>query len=255
MTDQPLSFDEGHPAQDLVACSRCGAKVNEYWAVDGAVLCTRCKDEVLVARASSEGRGGRVAKALAFGSGGMLLGAAVWYAVAKYADIQLALIAILLAFLVGKGVFIGSGRRGGRGYQVMALLLTWFGIGTALVPFQLGGLGERMEQVADSVKQERTAVATPPAAMSDSQVEAELAKLDTAIARPPAHAAAPNGFLTVLLGLGALLVLILSLPVLVIVGSGSFILVIIYGVGLWEAWKLTRRVEPLVSGPHPVGTH
>jgi hypothetical protein len=59
----------------------------------------------------------------------------------------------------------------------------------------------------------------------------------------------------VLLGLGALIVLIVSLPVLVIVGSGSFILVIIYGVGLWEAWKLTRRVEPLVSGPHPVGTH
>jgi hypothetical protein len=255
MTDQPLTFDEGHAAQDLVACSRCGAKVNEYWAVDGAVLCTRCKDEVLAARSSSEGRGARVAKAFALGFGGMIVGAGVWYAVAKYGNIQLALIAILLAWLVGKGVFIGSGKRGGRGYQVMALALTWFGIGTALAPFQFDEMGQHVEQAADSLRHERAAAVAPAAAMSDSQMTEELAKLDSAIAKPPAPAAAPNGLLVVLLGFGALFVLIMSLPVLVIMGSGSFILVIIYGVGLWEAWKLTRKVEPLVSGPHPVGTH
>src|SRR6478672_4224000 len=118
MSDQGLSFHEGAAPSGHVNCSRCGTAVTEYWAVDGVVLCERCKVEVLLARESSEGRGGRITKALALGLGGALVGAAVWYAVAKFAHIELALIAILLAWLVGKGVFIGSGKRGGRGYQV-----------------------------------------------------------------------------------------------------------------------------------------
>ena len=254
MIDQTLSFDDGQAPSGHVNCSRCGASVTEYWAVDGAVLCARCKDEVLAARGSSEGRVGRILKAFAFGTGGTLAGAVIWYAVAKYANIQLALIAILLAWLVGKGVFIGSGKRGGRGYQVMAVALTWFGIGAALAPFQFEGFARRAAQVADSVRAVDT-VATPSAATSDSQVNAELAKLDSAIAKPPAHAAARSDAVVVLLGLGALLLLVVSLPVLVIVNSGSFILVIIYGIGLYEAWKLTRHMDPLVSGPHPVGMH
>ena len=254
MTDQPLSFDDGQAAPGHVSCSRCGASVTEYWAVDGAVLCERCKSDVLEARGSSEGRMGRVFKALALGTGGMVAGAAIWYAVAKYANIQLALIAILLAWLVGKSVFLGSGKRGGRGYQVMAVALTWFGIGAALAPFQFEGFSQRAAQVADSVRSVDPVV-TPPATMSDSQVSAELAKLDTAIAQTPKHRAAPSGASVVLLGLGALLLLIVSLPVLVIINSGSFILVIIYGIGLYEAWKLTRHTDPLVSGPHPVGMH
>ena len=255
MNDQPLSFEDGRAATGHVNCSRCGASVTQYWAVDGAVLCERCKGEALEARSSAEGRAGRILKALALGTGGMLAGAAVWYGVAKFANLQLALIAILLAWLVGKGVFIGSGKRGGRGYQVMAVALTWFGIGTALAPFQFEGFGQRMAQVADSVRAERSAPAAPAAAMSDSQVNAELAKLDTAIAEEPKTTSAPGRGWGILLGLGALLLLIVSLPVLVIVNSGSFILVIIYGIGLYEAWKLTRHVDPLVSGPHPVGAH
>lgn len=254
MIDQPLSFDDGQAAPGHVTCSRCGASVTEYWAVDGAVLCERCKSEVLEARGSPEGRMGRVLKALAFGTGGMIAGAVVWYAVAKFANLQLALIAILLAWLVGKGVFLGSGKRGGRGYQVMAVALTWFGIGAALAPFQFEGFAQRAAQVADSARAVDTA-ATSPTAMSDSPMNAELAKPDTAIAQAPKHAAAPSDGLAILLGLGALLLLVLSLPVLVIVNSGSFIIVIIYGIGLYEAWKLTRHTDPLVSGPHPVGMH
>jgi hypothetical protein len=253
MTDQGLSFHEGAAPSGHVNCSRCGASVTEYWAVDGAVLCEPCKGEVLAARGSSDGRGGRIAKAFALGTAGALVGAAVWYAVAKFAHIELALIAILLAFLVGKGVFIGSGKRGGLGYQLMALALTWFGIGAAAAPFAFEGFTQHAAQVADSLRTRDTTTAAP-AAMSDSQIQAELAKLDSAIAKPPAPKAA-SGWGVVLLGLGALVLLILSLPVLVVVNSGSFILVIIYGVGLFEAWKLTRRVEALVSGPHAVGMH
>lgn len=255
MIDQGLSFHEGAAPSGHVNCSRCGTSVTEYWAVDGAVLCERCKGEVLLARESSDGRGGRIIKALALGTGGALAGAAVWYAVAKFAHLELALIAILLAWLVGKGVFLGSGKRGGRGYQVMAVALTWFGIGAAAAPFQFEGFAQQAAQVVDSMAMRDTSVTAPTAPMSDSQVNAELAKLDSAIAKPPSTPAAPSGVVVILLGLGALLLLIVSLPVLVIINSGSVILVIIYAVGLFEAWKLTRRVDPLVSGPHAVGMH
>lgn len=255
MTDQEISFDDGHAAAGPTTCSRCGIPLAEYWAVDGAVVCERCKDELLAERASPEGRAGRVLKALGLGTGGMIIGATVWYLVGKFTGYEVGLIAILLGFLVGKGIFIGSGKRGGLGYQILAVAITYFGIGAGMAPMAFEQLRQGMEQGADSLaRAEKSDTASSPAVtqLSDSALDAELAKLDSAVAgtqdsKTPAIPTA-LGFAV---GIVALVVLILSLPVLSILGGG-FIGILIYGFAVFEAFRLTRKVDPVVSGPHPV---
>ena len=68
------------------------------------------------------------------------------------ANIEAGLIALLLGFLVGKGVFAGSGRRGGRRYQFLAVTLTYLGIGVAYIPFALEGLRQSARASADSAR-------------------------------------------------------------------------------------------------------
>ncbi|HEU4570709.1 MAG TPA: hypothetical protein VFS07_09065 [Gemmatimonadales bacterium] len=243
MTDTPLSFDEGHAATGPVTCARCATPLDAYWSVGGHVLCERCKDEVVAVRASKGGAAGRVARALGLGVLGMLVGAGVWYGVARAFDLEVGLIAILLGWLVGKGVFVGSGRRGGLGYQVMAVLLTYFGIGLAYSPFALEAVKARI-QVA----------AAPADSLTDQQVDAELARLDSSLAagHRTDQASARPGPLMVVVGLGALVVAILALPVLIVVGGGV-ISVLFYAIALFEAWRFTRAAPLPVSGPYPVG--
>jgi hypothetical protein len=253
MTDQPISFDDAHAPATSVPCSRCERPLTEYWTLDGAVLCESCAETLKEERTSSEGAAGRVGKAFAFGLGGMLVGAGVWYGVAKITDYEIGIIAILLGWLVGKGIYAGSGRRGGIGYQVMAVLVTYFGIGCATLPFAMEEFAKQDVAVVDSAAAP-AADSTPIAAMSDSQLDQEMRRLDSAIAAGKSleEDAAPTA-VAFGVGLLALVALTLSLPVLVVMGGGSVISVIIYGIALFEAWKLTKGTVPEISGPHPVG--
>jgi hypothetical protein len=254
MTDAPISFDDAHAPATSVPCSRCERPLTEYWTLDGAVLCESCAETLRQERTSSEGALRRVGKAFAFGVGGMLAGAAVWYAVARIANLEIGLIAILLGWLVGKGIYLGSGKRGGRGYQVMAVLLTYLGIGVAGVPFAIEGWNEAQRLAVDSLAVADTTSSTPVTQLPDSQLDAELIRLDSAIAAgKELDTEAVPGIFGALIGIGALVVLALMVPVLSIIGGQSIIGVLIYGFALWEAWKLAAATLPEISGPHPVG--
>jgi hypothetical protein len=272
MTDQELSFDESNAQSGPTTCSRCQTPLTEYWAVDGAAVCESCKDELLAEVADPAGGAGRLFKAIGLGLLGMLGGAAVWYAVAKLANLEIGIIAILLGFLVGKGIMMGSGNRGGLGYQLLAVAITYLGIGVAMAPFAaealmeesgyavdsiqagLDSLPDMVEEVADSMLPTMKAVGKD-AGLSDSALDAELAAIDSAIAAGPKGEADPAMSTGLMVGIGlvAIFVGILALPVLSIMGGGSIIGLIIYGIALYEAWKLTAKVERSVSGPHPVG--
>lgn len=255
MTDEPLSFHDDQAHAGPVTCARCEKSLSEYWSIGGAVYCERCKDEIVAERTAPDGAAVRVGKAFAFGLGGMIAGAVVWYVVAKYMDMQLGLIAILLGWLVGKGIHYGSEKRGGLGYQIMAIVITYLGIGAAWVPFAFEGMGQEVAQVADSM-----AAADPvaPAAvavdsMSDSAMNAELARLDSSIAAGKElqeDAIGPGAALAT--ALIALILLTVSLPVIVVLNGGSFISAIIYAIALYEAWKFSAGDLPPISGPHPV---
>lgn len=133
-----IDFEGGLPsARTCVGCGR--AIQGEYWEANGKVACTSCKDRI-DARVPSGNAASRFLMASALGTGAMILGALVWWAVARFAHLEAALIAIGIGWLVGMGVRFGAQHRGGWVYQLMAVALTYLSIVLAYSFLILGEL-------------------------------------------------------------------------------------------------------------------
>ncbi len=65
---------------------------------------------------------------------------AVWFAIRRFAHLQIGLVAIAVGYMIGKAVRKGSGGRGGRGYQVLAVVLTYCCIAANYMPDVLEAL-------------------------------------------------------------------------------------------------------------------
>jgi hypothetical protein len=264
--DAPLDFNAPPDRSTaLPACSSCSTPITgQYWSVGPAVLCDSCREALEQGREVStdvSSRTARFTRALVYGVGGMLAGSAIWYGVARLADLEVGLIAILLGFLVGRGVFLGSGKRGGRRYQVLAVVLTYLGIGLAYVPFAIDAM-RKDAHPTELTRQGPAPTADRPAAeLSPAEAAREEARLDSVIAaqeqraRDPAESRSGPGPVGILALLGVALVGVLTLPLVVTIGGlpGSIISLAIYGFAVMEAWKLTRRVHIPVTGPFKVG--
>src|SRR6185295_7386395 len=83
---------------------------------------------------------GGVGKALLFGIPAALLGTAIYYAIMAFTGYEFALVAILIGWMVGKAVHKGSGGRGGRRYQIIAVILTYISICSTYIPGILKGI-------------------------------------------------------------------------------------------------------------------
>lgn len=129
-----IQFDRVERPVGASACTSCrNSLLGSYFQANGLVLCERCTEAVRKLFLSGEGGFVRFLKATVFGIGGGLAGAAVYTGVLALAHINAALITILIGFLVGKMVRQGSGGRGGLGYQIMAVLITYGMIGVSIV--------------------------------------------------------------------------------------------------------------------------
>jgi hypothetical protein len=122
------------PPPGVTVCAACRAPITDaYFEANGKVVCPRCRDAVLASRARGNAAG-RFGKAVIYGAGAAVAGAAVWYVVARFRGTQAALVTILMGWLVGRGVLRGSNNRGGVPYQLLAVLLTYLSVALAVVP-------------------------------------------------------------------------------------------------------------------------
>lgn len=127
--ENEIQFDQVQRTA-AAACSACREPLpGSYFQANGHILCEKCAGNLRNAFQSETGGFPRFAKAVAFGVGGGLAGSAVYTAVLALAQVNAALITILIGWLVGKGVSKGCGGRGGIGYQILAVTITWMAIG------------------------------------------------------------------------------------------------------------------------------
>jgi hypothetical protein len=128
--ESEIHFDQVQRPVGGAVCTSCrGPLLESYFQLNGRVLCQRCAEGVRKFFEGKEGAVGRFLKASLFGLGGGIAGGAVYTAVLAAVHINAALITILIGWLVGKGVRKGSGERGGVGYQILAVLITYMSIG------------------------------------------------------------------------------------------------------------------------------
>lgn len=135
---EPLTF-ETSAAPGAAACHKCGAVLRgSYHTINERMSCGPCRfaaEEQLNGGTGIAGLG----RAIAFGTGAAIVGAAVYYAFVKITGFEWALITAFVGLGVGMAVRIGSRGHGGRKFQVVALALTWLAMGGAYLPFMLAG--------------------------------------------------------------------------------------------------------------------
>jgi hypothetical protein len=222
--------------------------VDEYHEFNGQPVCASCREGQEKARADDL-RWSRFPKAVIFGLGAAIAGAILYWAFVRITKIELGIMAIAIGWMVGKAVMKGSRYRGGRRFQVLALLLTYFSITLsygALIVEEIFKRQEAPAKTADAKagkaepRNDGGLTPAPGAAPADSP---SAAPADTNEGPPtPAQAA---------VALGVLWLLALASPFLS--GFSNFMGWVIIAIGLWEAWRHTRGQPFVTGGPYRFG--
>ena len=273
-----LQFDravEPDASAGKLICAKCNMPVRlYYYHVNGETTCSTCKQTVDVS-ATGAGKaksGASMMKALLFGLGGALGGAVIYYAVAKFLNVEIGLIAILIGFMVGSSIRKATGGYGSRRFQVLAAGLTYLAIALAYTPFALEGVMAGISEAStDSLdvgglvpldaKAGDTSAVTAEAfvagagadpAASDSV--ATSSAIDTALIAPEQFSATQIAA-GVGLGLVGALLMILVLPLVVIFSEmpSGLINMLIIAFGMHQAWSMTRAEQVTITGPYRIG--
>ena len=219
-----------------VRCLSCSSPLTSYFDINGKPACARCKDALLAHEARPHLAS--FTKASLLGLCGAAVGAGLFYAIVALTGYQLGLVSIVVGLLVGFAVRRGSGGRGGRRYQVLAVGLTYAAICSTYLPFVFKEIGSR------EASAQTTAQATGGQGVSGT----EAGTAESAATAPPAERVTFGQFLRALVVFAGLT---LALPFLG--GVDNIMGLIIIAIALWEAWKVNRKVPLVISGPLAVG--
>ena len=227
-----------------MACAHCAtALVNYYYDVNGHTVCERCR-YAIEAKLTGGSPSRRFLMAFGAGLGAAILGALVYYGVVALTGYEIGLIAIAVGYGVGTAVRWGSGGRGGRGYQILAVALTYLAIVSTYIPYIIQGIRQARTEASDVIKTDSSTTVTA----GTPESTATPASASTSSATAPAQPAAPPGPGRIIMAIGLLLVFAAVAPFLG--GAQNIIGIFIIAIGLWEAWKLTAKAEIIISGPH-----
>jgi hypothetical protein len=131
-----MQFDRAEPVTPAAppVCARCrGILSGTYYTVVGRSLCSAC-GRLILGGARPGFDPARFLKASASGIAAVFIGGGVNWLIASHFDVYVGILAFFAAFLVGFAVRWGSGNRGGRAYQVLAVLLTYVATAAMFIP-------------------------------------------------------------------------------------------------------------------------
>lgn len=247
-----LQFDRAitsnpQDAASTAVCANCGTAITtEYFHVAGQTVCANCR--VTLEAITATPRGWRpLLKAGVFGVGAAIAGAVIYYAVIAITGWEIGIVAILIGYMVGYMVRKGAGQKGGRRFQILALLLTYWAVGLAYAPVLFKAMADKDAKKATAAGVDSTRKSPTDSVRASSKTDS----LTTTSATAGGKKAAPTGR-EFLLGLGALLFLTFALPVMMVVGSlpSGLLSGLIILIGLRQAWQMTRAPQLNISGPY-----
>jgi hypothetical protein len=193
----------------------------------------------------------RFGRAILFGSGAAVAGAAIYYAILAATGYSIGIIAILVGYMVGRAVNVGSKGKGGRKYQLLAALLTYFAMSSTYVVEGLRQIGE--ETSNNSTAGVPNIPGSTGVVAMDGAVETPDEKAAPDPGTGPGHMEQAAGEKhspksgSVLVGVIAIIILVFLSPILA--GFSSPILLLILGFGVYKAWTMNRGINTDVAGP------
>jgi hypothetical protein len=277
--DAPLQFDRAVDSDSTTGaptgattCAACNASITKYYyEVNGNTLCAACKH--IVAEASKTPRGaGALFKAFLLGGIAAVLGAGVYYGVIALTNFEIGIVAIVIGFMVGWAVRKGASG-GGRRFQILAVVMTYFAVGLAYTPLMLKGVMDRITTTADSTRVSDSATASDFDSDSDSTTTADTSESlgdDSALATlagapadslaevasdTTAASVAKTLAIAIPVALAGSVLLIFALPVLAVFSSmpSGLISAFIIAIGMHQAWKMTGAQLATITGPYRIG--
>jgi hypothetical protein len=242
-TNEDLQFDRvSRPGNGVLAgtaaatCSACKRPITDaYFDVNGHTFCARCR--VIVQQAAETPAGaGLLLKSALFGFGAAIVGAIIYYSVIAFLHLEIGIVAILTGYMVGYAMKKATGNRGGRRFQILAVVLTYLSIAMAYTPLAFSELNKADQKTQGAVVS--GAGGTTTAAPATENADEKLT----------------GGSL--LVGLTFLVGLCAALPILSIVSSmpGGLLSALIMFFGLQQAWKMTAAPKFVVSGPYRISS-
>ena len=222
-----------------MACKACGSLLSDtYYVLNGHIVCTRCR-HTAEEEWNRGGAAGRFTKALGLGLLAMIGCSFVWYLVLKATDAQWGILAVIVGLAIGAAVRKGSNGRGGWRYQALAIFLTYTAIVSSYVPLIIGEMRNRGGQVTTNTLADST-VTTETTASTTPTLESKTAKSS-------ASKIGPLGF-----AVGAVILIAVLYATPFLAGVQNLLGLLIIGFALYQAWKMNRRADLKVSGPHRV---
>jgi hypothetical protein len=214
-------------------CAECrGPIVDTYFETDAGVICAACETRLTGAHATDNA--GSFSRALLFGTASAGIGAAVYFAALAATGREFMAIVLLVGFIVGKAVRIGSRSRGGRRFQWLALSLTYLAIAATYVPFVMKGF---------SATSRVSSIELLPATTNGG---AFLVVNPVATTPPPPPASLGKAAIDY----SGLLLLAAAAPILE--GMRSVLTLLLIAAAMFQAWRMNRRTPVTISGPYRV---
>lgn len=119
-----------------VSCAACRQPIGSpYFKIKGTPFCAACTEKIR-AKMPRDSHAAFV-RALVFGIAGALAGLALYVIFAVATGLIIGWVSLAVGFIVGKAMRIGSRGVGGRRYQVVAVLLTYFAVSMSAVPIAI----------------------------------------------------------------------------------------------------------------------
>jgi hypothetical protein len=123
-----LQFQKAEFADSRPVCAGCKNPIEgAYYQYGGRAICAACSEHVRAAALMPQ-VAPSLAKPLLYGAGAAMVCSAAYAVITMVTGLELALIAILVGYLVGRAVRIGANGAGARPLQIMAVALTYLSI-------------------------------------------------------------------------------------------------------------------------------
>lgn len=249
----PIQFDQadfGQPQQGeamaTMACQVCQTPITSQYYVSGqAVVCPACYQAQMASTTGGSGFA-RLLRAAVFGIAAGFVGMLIWLTVRKLTSYEVGLIAILVGLMVGGAVRAGSRGRGGIGYQLLAVVITYCSIAANYVPDVYQALREdtleadssHVETSSNSGSRAAGGPTSQPTTASASSVGGEYDIENMGMVSRVA-----------MIGLFVVMIFAIAMVAPVLGGVQNLIGLLIIGFALWEAWKMNRATHLQYSGP------
>jgi hypothetical protein len=133
-----LQFQKAEFADSRPVCAGCKNPIEgSYYQYGGRAICAACSEHIRLAQMQMPREAPSLARPLLFGAGAAVACSAGYAVITLLSGLELALVAILVGYLVGRAVRIGANGVGGRPLQILAVALTYVSITISYVPLIL----------------------------------------------------------------------------------------------------------------------